>query len=260
MSAFGAIGIWLTLVIALVVSIAAGMGSVWLSHRSTPEDDGTGPPPLAPFVSTVGIVYGALLGFTVVVAWGQFSSAEVNVANEASTLTTMYRQTVGMPEPQRTEMRELLREYATTVVGPEWDANNTEESSEGARNAITEMYVVFGRQDPAVASNPVSQEFLGQLTDLASDRNQRFLDAQPRIPVMMWVGLLVGGVVLIALMAFIRLRSRRGHMLLSGTVAMLLGLLLFIIYWLDHPFGTTLGVTPVPFERAVEVFDAVDRG
>jgi Protein of unknown function (DUF4239) len=259
MSAFGVAGVWLTLVIALVVSIAAGMGSVWLTHRYTPEDDGTGPPPLAPFISTVGIVYGALLGFTVAVAWGQFSSAEVNVANEASTLTTMYRQTVGMPEPQRTEMRELLRKYATTVIGPEWDANNTG-GGEGARNAITEMYVVFGRQDPDVASNPVNGQFLGQLTALASDRNQRFLDAKPRMPVMMWVGLLVGAAVLIALMAFIRLPSRRGHMLLSGTVAMLLGLLLFILYWLDYPFGTQLGVTPAPFERAVEVFDAVDRG
>ena len=38
-----------------------------------------------------------LLGFTVVVAWEEFSYAEANVANEASTLATMYRQTVAMP-------------------------------------------------------------------------------------------------------------------------------------------------------------------
>jgi hypothetical protein len=28
----------------------------------------------------------------------------------------------------------------------------------------------------------------------------------------------------------------------------------------DHPFGVELGVTPAPFERSLEVFDAVDRG
>ncbi len=259
MNAFGVAGIWSTLALAIVLSIIAGVGSVWLANRDAPESDPS-TPSLAPFISTVGIVYGALLGFTVVVAWEQFSSAEVNVANEASTLTTMYRQTVGMPEPERTDMREQLREYANTVVGPEWDAQTTVDNSERARAAITEMYVVFGRQDADAASNPVSQEFLGQLTVLASDRNQRFLDAQPRVPVMMWVGLLVGGTVLIGLMAAIRLPSRRGHMLLSGTVAALLGLLLFIVYWLDHPFGTELGVTPAPFERALVVFDAIDQG
>jgi hypothetical protein len=66
-----------------------------------------------------GVVYGPLLGFTVVVAWGHFSSAEANVAHEASTLTTMYRQTVLMPVPEQTQMRQLLRKYAKTVEGPE---------------------------------------------------------------------------------------------------------------------------------------------
>jgi len=72
-------------------------------------------------MTCVGLVYGALLGFTIVVAWEQFSSAEANVSNEASTLTTMYRQTVGMLVPHQTQMRELLRKYAKAVEGPEWD-------------------------------------------------------------------------------------------------------------------------------------------
>src|SRR5689334_3565959 len=121
MGGFGALGVWLTLAVALLVSLAAGVGSVWLANRDAPGEDGVGSS-LAPFISTVGIVYGALLGFTVVVAWEQFSSAEVNVANEASTLTTMYRQTVGMSEPQRGEMRQLLRQYTETVAGTEWNA------------------------------------------------------------------------------------------------------------------------------------------
>ncbi len=71
---------------------------------------------LSPFLTCVALVYGPLLGFTVVVAWGHFSSAEANVAHEASTLTTMYRQTVFMPVPEQTQMRELLRKYAKTVL------------------------------------------------------------------------------------------------------------------------------------------------
>jgi hypothetical protein len=31
----------------------------------------------------------------------------------------MYRQTVGMPVPEQTQMRELLRKYAKMVEGPE---------------------------------------------------------------------------------------------------------------------------------------------
>ena len=57
-----------------------------------------------------------------------------------------------------------------------------------------------------------------------------------------------------------RLDSTRAHMLVSGAVAVLLGLLMFVIYRLDHPFGTEVGITPIAFEHSAEVFDAVDQG
>jgi hypothetical protein len=47
---------------------------------------------------------------------------------------------------------------------------------------------------------------------------------------------------------------------LSGAVSLLLGLLLFVIYCLDHPFGSQIGITPAPFRHSVGVFDAVDEG
>ena len=53
--------------------------------------------------------------------------------------------------------------------------------------------------------------------------------------------------------------NARAHAVLVGAVAVLLSLLLYVIYTLDHPFGP-IGVTPQPFSHAVKVFDMVDRG
>ena len=64
----------------------------------------------------------------------------------------------------------------------------------------------------------------------------------------------------VGLTAFMRLDSTLAHMFLSGAVAVLLGLLLFVVYRLDHPFGARVGITPAPFEHSVEVFEAVDKG
>jgi hypothetical protein len=173
----------------------------------------------------------------------------------------MYRQTVGMPVPEQTQMRVLVRKYAKAVEGPEWEnAIRAGSGTESARDALNEMYRVLGSEQSSVASSPISQSFLDQLTKLASERNQRILDAKPRIPGLLWTGLLFGGVVLLGLGGFMRLGSMRAHLLLLSAVAVLLGLLLFIVYWLDHPFGNQLGVTSAPFEQSLNVFDSIDRG
>jgi len=262
MGVFGITGLWVLLGLALLASVLVAAAGMWLADRTLEQPVSEGHNgALSPFMTCVGLVYGALLGFTIVVAWEQFSSAEANVSNEASTLITMYRQTVGMPVPEQTQMRELVRKYAKAVEGPEWDtAIRVGSGTEGARDALNEMYRVLGSEQSSVASSPISQKFLDQLTTLASQRNQRIQDGKPRIPGLLWTGLLFGGVILLGLGGFMRLGSIRAHFGLLSAVAILLGLLLFVVYWLDHPFGNQLGVTSTPFEQSLVVFDSVDRG
>ena len=262
MGDYGLVGLWVFLALVLVAALAVAAASMWLADRmlSKPVSDGHNGA-LSPFLTCVGLVYGALLGFTIVVAWEQFSSAETNVSNEASTLVTMYRQTIGIPAGEQAQLRGLLRSYTNAVAGPEWqDAIRAGKGTEDARDALNEMYRVLGNERSSVSTNPTSQKFLDQLSTLASERNQRILDATPRIPGLLWSGLLFGGVVLLALGGFMRLDSVRAHFFLLSAVAVLLGLLLFVVYFLDHPFGNELGVTSTPFEQSLTVFDSIDRG
>ena len=81
MGGFGVLGLWATLVLTLVGAIAVALGFLWLSKRTLGENaEPTHKSSLSPFLTVVGLVFGALLGFTVVVAWEQFSSAEANEA------------------------------------------------------------------------------------------------------------------------------------------------------------------------------------
>ena len=57
-----------------------------------------------------------------------------------------------------------------------------------------------------------------------------------------------------------RLVNVRAHLGLLSAVAVLLGLLLFTVYWLDHPFGNQLGVTSEPFEQSLSVSNQSTEG
>ncbi|VBA57343.1 DUF4239 domain-containing protein [Mycobacterium attenuatum] len=252
--------VWLLLLLVVVVAISIAVAAISLTNRVMPEVGKEHNGTMSPFITVVGLVYGALLGFTVVVAWQQFYAAHAVVANEAATLTTMYRQTVAMPEPEQTQLRQLLRQYATAVAGPEWESQSRGATSDSARAEITGMYSVIGGQPSGVESGPINQTFLNQLSVLATDRATRIIDAKPRIPPLLWTVLIFGGMVLVTLTAFLRMGSTLGHMVVSGTIAVLLGQLLCIVFLLDHPFGTHRGITPESFQQSLQVFDSVDRG
>ena len=131
--------------------------------------------------------------------------------------------------------------------------------SNTARSAITGMSPIVGSAQPDAASSAINQDFLGQLTVLASDRSTRILDAKSRIPPQLWCSLIFGGFVLIALTGLLRLANNRAHMILVSAVAVMLALLLYLVFVLDHRFGP-LGLTPRPFAYAITVFDEVDSG
>ena len=209
MGGFGVLGLWATLVLTLVGAIAVALGFLWLSKRTLGENTGpTHNPSLSPFLTVVGLVFGALLGFTVVVAWEQFSSAEANVAMRRRPS----RRCTGRPSRCRipsghscaSSFASTQRRYRVRMVCKETGGG----TSDTARAAITEMYRLFGNR-PASTSSPVDGEFLNQLTVLTTDRDQRVLDQEPRIPTLLWAGLIFGGVLLIAIAGFVNLSSRR---------------------------------------------------
>ncbi len=250
------IPLWLLLVSVLVIAVLIAGGSIWLGNRILPsgEDAKENNPTISSFLTVVGFVYGALLGLTVVATWEHFSSTQGSVSAEASALTTMYRQTIAMPEPERTQIQQLVRKYANDVAGPEWN----KQRNDGARAAITRMYRIAGSQPPNVASRPINEQFLNQLSTLASDRNERITGTKPRIPALLWAGLMFGAVLVVGLSGFLRLGSTVVHVFVSSTIAVLLGLLLCLALSLDREFTTDQRVTAGPFKHAVEIFDAVD--
>lgn len=244
----------------VVAAILIAVGSVWLVRHIWLADRPEVNTAIPPFMTVVAVVYGALLGFSVIGSWQHFSTSETVVANEASTLATLYRQTVALPEPEQTQLKQLLRRYQSDVANVEWLKQGSSDAVSGsAQAAITEMYRIIGNQPPSVASRPIQAAFLDQLSELANYRAVRVIETKSQAPPLLRSALIFGAIVLVVLMSFARLGSMLVHTIVSSVIAVLLGLLLCVFYSLNHPFGVDRGITSEPFQRSLEVFDAVDK-
>lgn len=216
---------------------------------------------LVPLFLTAGTIYAVMLGFLVVVVWEAYGDAKMNVALEASTLTTMYRQTNGMQPDELKAMREHLRAYTEAVVEKEWDIQaRTGGAAPEARRQIAAIYREFAHMPADVANLSINREFLSQFSVVTAARNKRTLQAGEEIPWVLWLGLVGGAVIVVALSCLLYMDTWWPQVLVSAVLALMIGMLLFITVILAKPFQGALALEPGPFEHSLSVYKAVDGG
>jgi hypothetical protein len=214
-----------------------------------------------PVFQTAGTIYAVLLAFSVIAVWQSYAAAKDNVAEEASTLTTLYRQTNGLPEVEQRLLRGELHTYTLAVVMDEWPIQAaTGGAAVTARKALGDIYRAYRTMDPRVAASPIGVEFLTTMRTVAADRNRRTLQASEALPAVLWVGLLVGGFVVVGMTFVLHTEAAWPHYLSAALIAALIGTLLFITFVLQRPFSGPLAIQPDSFAHSLSVYDSVDRG
>lgn len=259
MREFGPFTFWelLTLIVA-ATAILGSLGVVFVHRRLEGHVGESHNEVVIPMYATAGVIYAVLLAFIVIAVWEQYTAAKDTVSSEASALTTLYRETAGIPPPLQGRLRSLLRDYTESVVRVEWKAQARGGTSPAARKDLIEVYAALGKL-PASASTSVTQGFVADFSTMAASRTKRTLASEDRLPWLLWVGLIAGALVVMAMTWFLYMDSVRLHAGLSGAVAVLVGLLLFTTLVLDRPFSGKLGIKPDAFEHAIQVYDSVDH-
>jgi Protein of unknown function (DUF4239) len=216
---------------------------------------------LVPLFLTAGTIYAVMLGFLVVVVWEAYGDAKSNVATEASTLTTMYRQTNGMDADEMKAMREHIRIYTETVVEKEWEIQaKTGGAAPEARRQIAEIYREFAHMPLDKGNSSINREFLSQFSMVTAARNKRTLQAGEDVPWVLWFGLIGGATIVVAMSCALYMDTWWPHMVMSGVLALMIGMLLFITVILAKPFQGALALEAGPFEHSLSVYKAVDAG
>src|SRR5690349_23821653 len=73
-------------------------------------------------IAVVGVIYAVLLAFVVIITWENFSDAEGIVAQEASALRSIYRESTAFPPEARERLHDDVRRYTEAAVHREWPA------------------------------------------------------------------------------------------------------------------------------------------
>ncbi|MGC1345490.1 MAG: hypothetical protein WA863_05170 [Methyloceanibacter sp.] len=75
---------------------------------------------LAAFLQYFGVIYGLLLGLLAVATYQNRLDVAKSNANEASSLSALYRNITTYPEPSSTELQNLLKEHTRYLIEDAW--------------------------------------------------------------------------------------------------------------------------------------------
>jgi hypothetical protein len=238
---------WLAGSVVIALAVASSWLGLVLFDRLVPLSTRSRHNDVAGFIiAIVGVVYAVLLAFIAVATWESFAAANTVVAVEANYVGNLFRDTIALPEPSRSEIRRELRAYLDLVIDEEWaDQARGKIDPAHAWTPLERLHATLVKIHPAnLGESVVQAEILRTLNELYSARRGRLLAASEGVPAIVWWIMGLGGALTVVFSFFFGVPSFRMHLAMTGMLAASLALVFVLIIELDWPFRGTLSVSP----------------
>jgi hypothetical protein len=245
----------------VAVAVVVAVGGLVVVQRLVPTELRKQHNDVAGFIYAVlGVSYAVLLGLVLIAVWEKWNSAEAITTDEANELAGIFWFAHALPQPEGRHIQELVRSYAE-VVEEEWPlmAQGGGSSPEAwatldeLRGTILGLEPPKGTQQMGYDQMRYS-EMLVQLHDLGNARRERLLAAGQGLPPILWVVLILGGVITVSFTYLFGLENTLVHLLMVGSLALIISLSLFTVAALDYPFNGDIRIHPAAYEQDLERF------
>ncbi|HUC69343.1 MAG TPA: TAXI family TRAP transporter solute-binding subunit [Stellaceae bacterium] len=195
-----------------------------------------------------GLLYAVLLGLLAVATFQNTKDVEDDVGSEASSLSAIYRNVGGYPEPARSELKFLLRDYTHYVIEKDWPAHRAGRVLAGGEHRLQVIRQTLLSFEPATqAQENLQNELLRELNSLTAARERRLAAVTATIPSVLWYVVVVGALISIAFLWMLYMELAH-QLLLGGITGLFLGIMIFVIYAMDHPLRGAVSIAPAPFK------------
>ena len=241
------------------------LGGLEVVERLVPAETRQQHNDVAGFIyAALGVIYAVLLALVVIAVFEEFQAANETVEQEANAVAEIFWLGNPLPEPEGSHIQELCRSYAEEVVHKEWPLMEQGQAplmtqTRGTPTGWTLIddirATIQDFQPRTQAEEQLYAEGLDQVQILADARRMRLVAAEEGIPGVLWVVLIFGGIAAVGFTYLFGLENTWAHRLMVVTLAAVIGLVLFTIGAMEHPFSGGARIGTGAFDLILERFE-----
>jgi hypothetical protein len=237
-------GVFTGTVLIVLVGIEAGFR---IGRRRRERLDGTKEAPIGGAVGALLGLLAFLLAFTFGIAASRFDARRHLLLDEVNSIGTTYLRAGMLPEPQRSELRGLLKQYvdvrANLAAHPE-ELPAAIARSEELQSAIWQSATVVAQADPQSEVTALFVDSLNETIDLHTKRV--VYGTQYRIPSVIWIVLGLVAVLSMLSMGYQFGLTGTRNLLISSVLGLSFSLVILLISDLDRGAEGNLRVNQQP--------------
>ena len=250
------------LLLSLVIAVAtAGAAQIYVHRRFRSQDFIAHNEVGGIVISVAGTMYAVILGFLTVVAWQHFQEARDIVVLESAADIDAWHTAVGLPAPVRERVRNDMLEYANIAVNSEWPKMRRGQFDPAAARVGMDAIDAAGGFRPSNSRESNAQAATLQQLGLVHDGRQRRIGINySGVSGFEWLVLLIGAGSIISFCWLFGLRSQRMQLLMTSTVVVMVVSILVLLFELQQPFRSAVGVGPEAWRAAIEHIHEMQAG
>lgn len=203
-----------------------------------------------------GLIYAVLLAFVVFAVWTSYDNAKQNAEMEANKLSDLFLDANAFPDTMKKEIRVAIRDYTKSVVDSEWTImSHGERVPPSVIGHLRDLWGAYLKVDTKLIPNiPMYQESLKQLNSMSEYRRLRWFASRTGTPDVIWIVLVVCGLTCVVYTFFFGTRHIKAQYVMTGVIALVNSLVLYLIFILDHPFTGANAISDEPFRTVLGMF------
>lgn len=225
--------------VLVVVANALAISGLLLSRRILRRHDLISTHEVGGFLlSVVGTMYAVILGLIVVDSLAKFQQGRQTTEQEANALTSIVLMANQFPAEARDRIQKNALEYADLVVDREWPLLDDGVFSHEAQDTALRLIESVTRFEPKTQREQSNyEEALDAAVVLWNSRRSRVVTASHGIPSPEWFVLVAGGIITVTFTYFFKLEHLRIQVVMTGLVATIIALNLYMVLGFGYPFS-----------------------